>query len=144
MATLQWDYVLNDGFQLYRLQMHVATRFFSVECPGSRRNLPESYAGKPTQGATNGLGKPSDEKHQWHSAEPVWQSRSYFGAYISCGFWHSGTGFGDCVRLRNRTLPCKFFQGYSERTILTALFWILHLGIYGGIRWTHLCPVGQT
>ena len=95
------------------------------------------------KGATNRLEKSSDEKHRWHSAEPVWQSGSYFGAYISCGFWHSGTGFGDCVRLRNHTLPCNFFQCYSERTILTALFWILHLGIYGGIRWMRLCPVGR-
>ena len=37
--------------------------FFSVDCPGFRGNLPESCSGKPTQGATNGLGKPSDEKH---------------------------------------------------------------------------------
>ena len=50
VALLQWDYVLNDGFQLFRLQMHVAARFFPVECPGSRGNLPESCSGKPTQG----------------------------------------------------------------------------------------------
>ena len=50
VAILQWDYVLNDGFQLFRLQMHVAARFFPVECPGSRGNLPESCSGKPTQG----------------------------------------------------------------------------------------------
>ena len=49
VAILQWDYVLNDGFQLFRLQMHVAARFFPVECPGSRGNLPESCSGKPTQ-----------------------------------------------------------------------------------------------
>ena len=32
---------------------------------------------------------------------------------IFCGVWCSGTGSGDFVRLRNRTLPldrCKFFQ----------------------------------
>ena len=50
VAILQWDYALNDGFQLFRLQMHVAARFFPVECPGSRGNLPESCSGKPTQG----------------------------------------------------------------------------------------------
>ena len=50
VAILPWDYVLNDGFQLFRLQMHVAARFFPVECPGSRGNLPESCSGKPTQG----------------------------------------------------------------------------------------------
>ena len=27
VAILQWDYVLNDGFQLFRLQMHVAAPF---------------------------------------------------------------------------------------------------------------------
>ena len=53
------------------------------------------------------------------------------------------TDFGDCVRLHSHPLPCKFFQCYSELTILTALFWILRLGIYGGIRWMRLCPVGR-
>ena len=91
VAALHWDYVLNDGFPLFRLQMHVTTRFFSVGCPGSRGNLPESCSGKLTQGVTIGLKKPADEKHHWHSAEPVRQSGLHFGAYISCGFWHSGT-----------------------------------------------------
>ena len=57
MAALHWDYVLNDGFPLFRLQMHVTTRFFSVGCPGSRGNLPESCSGKLTQGVTSGLKK---------------------------------------------------------------------------------------
>ena len=70
-------------------------------------------------------------RHRRHSAELIWQSGSYFGAYISCRFWHSGIGFGDCVCLCNHTLPCKFFQCYSERTIPTTLFWILYLASMG-------------
>ena len=59
VAALHWDYVLNDGFPLFRLQMHVTTQFFSVGCPGSRGNLPESCSGKLTQGVTIGLKKTS-------------------------------------------------------------------------------------
>ncbi len=50
VAILQWVYALNGGLQISRLRMHVAARFFPVEGPGSRGNLPESCSGRPTQG----------------------------------------------------------------------------------------------
>ena len=39
-------------------------------------------------------------------------------------------------------LTLQNFQCYSERGLPTALFWIFHLDIYGGMRWMHLCPRG--
>ena len=73
---------------------------------------------------------------------PSGKCGSYFEAYIYCGVWHSGAGFGDGVCPRNHALPCKFSSviqsapygllclGYS---ILKP--WAWHLGVsfaFGG------------
>jgi len=131
VAALHWDYVLNDGFPLFRLQMHVTTRFFSVGCPGSRGNLPESCSGKLTQGVTIGLLKKSQ------------LMKSIIGILLNPS--------GKVVCISELTfladsgilaLTLQNFQCYSERGLPTALFWIFHLDIYGGMRWMHLCPRG--
>ena len=95
------------------LQIHVAKRFVPAVCPDSRKPprelLWKTDPKRPLIGLRNHLTESISGILLEQSGEVV----RILELTIFCGVWCSGTGSGDFVRLRNRTLPldrCKFFQ----------------------------------
>ena len=109
-----WHYYGGTRFErlppiFFRLQVRVAARFFPKGCPGSRGDRPESSSGKTdSKGPLIGLENHLMDGVKGVLLNPSGKCGSYFEAYIYCGVWHSGAGFGDGVCPRNHALPCKF------------------------------------